>query len=150
MIDSVNLFFIKHRSQFFVEFARAFQIGAERFLDNNARPASLLWTRQFYFTQLLCNEAKEIRQRCEVINAITLGLKFVVDLFKASLYVLISLSLGEVSADVEDTFGKAVPRGLIERLFRAKFLECLFHQFAKLVIAQGMSGRTKNRKLIRN
>src|ERR1700736_4665389 len=83
VIDAVGLFFTERIADDAVEFARGFQIAAERFFDNDASPASFGLLVQSRTLQMFQDRFELIWSDREIKKPIAARAAFLVDLFQA-------------------------------------------------------------------
>src|SRR5262249_32110822 len=83
MVDAVGLTFLERLANDSIQFARRGKIGAERFFDDNARPASFPGAIQSGVPQIFQDSLELVRPGREIEKAIAASAPFVVDLFQS-------------------------------------------------------------------
>ena len=121
-----------------------FEIGAEWFLQNDARPASFASLVQSGFLQILHDRFELIRRSREVEKAIAARPALLVEPVEALREFLVTGFVAKLALMIEERLGKAVPDFVAHRL-PGKFAGRFLHFLAKFLIALRTAGETHHR-----
>src|SRR5712691_4431205 len=85
MIDAKDLLLFKNFCELLVESARAFEVMAERFLDDDARPALVSGLRELGLAKVTGNQAEIVRRCSQIEQVVAARVAFIVDLVELAL-----------------------------------------------------------------
>ncbi len=109
MVDAVDLFFIQHLADLFVERARGIVIAAERFFDDHPPPAAVFF-HQARRTQLFDHHREEAGRGCQIIEVIAARAMVFVHLGQKLVQFLVNLGVVEIAGDVVNAACEPVPQ----------------------------------------
>ena len=148
MIDPINLPFVEYHGERIVDRARAVQIPADRFLDNQPgeRPVAgrLLPCDEPPALQLLHGCAEQRRRNCQVVDPIAGQISFVLDRVEPRSQFRQTVRVIDRRADEEQCGRERLPHRFIDRAAR-KLGDPVFREFAIFVVAQLGSADADNR-----
>ena len=141
MIDAVGLLFGKRTTHDAIEFARGGEIGAERFLDDDARPTAFACFVQAGAPEMFHDWFELIGRDREIEKSIAARAAFGVDLVQALSQTFVARLIAEVALMVVNRLRKSIPDFVANRLAR-KFSRRFLEFFSKVTVGFFAPGET--------
>ena len=133
MIDAVDGLLVEDLAHFGLQGACGVQIGAERFLDDDSRPAGLVVVRsEARFIEHVDDEAEHRRRRREIEQAIRSGAELRVVRFELFAQFGIRRFVFERARHVREPFGEVAPERVLGRSGARELVDRFVHLVAKL------------------
>ena len=145
VIDPVGLILGKCLAHNPIEFARGGEIGAERFFDNDPRPAPIARLVQTSLLKILHDGLELVRRDREIKKPITAGPALPINFLEALRQALVAGRIVELTLMIENGLGEAVPDFVAHRLAR-KFPGGFFLLLAEFLVRFRATRKTDHRQ----
>jgi len=116
VIDPVRLIFRKRIVHHRIQLARGREVGPERFLDDDARPASLARFVQAGFLQVFQDRLELVGRDREIEKPVAAGTAFAIDLIEAFRQTFVAGGIVKFARVIEKRLAESIPHLIAHRL----------------------------------